>query len=306
MNKTTTNKLKIAHWNANGLRNKIEQLKNFIYEHNIDIMLINETKFTSRNNCNIQGYKTLRADRISTGTKNPGGGIAIFVKNGIPSSEITYNKNSNDFQVIGVKIKKLTVYSVYVKNNSLDTSVLDDLFKSNIKVIVAGDFNARHQIWNCNKSNVNGTSLKNYIKNRDYSLLYPDQHTFYPSNHRNKPSTLDLALIKNTSNVKIEVVNDLDSDHLPIIIDLNAKIKLNKPKTFYNYAKADWKKFRNYLTENHNMNTKLSEKREIDKAINNLINNIQQACKIAIPVVTCKPNADVLNSEIKMLIKIKK
>ncbi|KAH0546720.1 hypothetical protein KQX54_014177 [Cotesia glomerata] len=41
--------LTLGHWNANGLTEKWTELKNFIFTHNIDVMLVNETKLTKRN-----------------------------------------------------------------------------------------------------------------------------------------------------------------------------------------------------------------------------------------------------------------
>ena len=41
-------KYKIAIWNANGLQQHAKELKTFIYEQNIDIMMISETHFTDK------------------------------------------------------------------------------------------------------------------------------------------------------------------------------------------------------------------------------------------------------------------
>lgn len=42
------NKLQLALWNANGLTQHLEELKVFILNRNIDVMLISETHFTAR------------------------------------------------------------------------------------------------------------------------------------------------------------------------------------------------------------------------------------------------------------------
>ena len=66
-------------------------------------MLVNETNYTSKNKCSVQGYKVFREDRIPKSNANPGGGISIFVKSDLPSVEKKYQKSSNELQVIGVK-----------------------------------------------------------------------------------------------------------------------------------------------------------------------------------------------------------
>lgn len=177
--------------------------------------------------------------------------------------------------------------------------------KSNAKVIVAGDMNAKHPYWNCYQSNNNGRALKKYIDNKDYLLLYRDRPTFYPSNTKNRPSTIDLAIAKNIGNIKIDVLNELDSDHLPILIDLNAKIKTQKQREFLNYARADWSRFRNYVNNNFRMITQLKSTADINKAVDSLTKVIQEACKISIPKIKNKINTDVLDEDTITLIKIR-
>lgn len=41
--------LKICHWNANGLRDKLGEMKDFMLQHKIDVMLVNETNYTNKN-----------------------------------------------------------------------------------------------------------------------------------------------------------------------------------------------------------------------------------------------------------------
>ena len=48
-------KILIAHWNANGLRGNIREVMNFLDTHEIDILLVNETKLTEKIKCKIPG-----------------------------------------------------------------------------------------------------------------------------------------------------------------------------------------------------------------------------------------------------------
>lgn len=50
--------LKIAIWNANRLSNHIQELKHFVNDNEIDIMMISETHFTSKSYVSIPGYFT--------------------------------------------------------------------------------------------------------------------------------------------------------------------------------------------------------------------------------------------------------
>ena len=87
-NKPTTRKLKIAHRNANGLRNKLSEHEEFILQDDIDVILVNETKLTIKNNCKVPGYMHLRKEREQKGRSNPGGGVMILIKELIKCSEL--------------------------------------------------------------------------------------------------------------------------------------------------------------------------------------------------------------------------
>uniref|UniRef100_A0A6M2DYL3 Putative rna-directed dna polymerase from mobile element jockey n=1 Tax=Xenopsylla cheopis TaxID=163159 RepID=A0A6M2DYL3_XENCH len=109
-------------------------------------------------------------------------------------------------------------------------------------VILAGDLNARHPVW---QTKYNYTTLA---------------HTHFPDNPLQMPSTIDLVI---TRNVQIKnapyTVTSTNSDHNPVIITIMHNNSLNITplnRLFYNYKNANWKDFRNHL----NINTKLDIK----------------------------------------------
>lgn len=67
-------KLIICSWNTDGLRNKIGELIVFLNKYNIDILLINETRYNETLKLKIKNYKTIRIDKDSTAS-----GITIFI-----------------------------------------------------------------------------------------------------------------------------------------------------------------------------------------------------------------------------------
>jgi exonuclease III len=72
--------LLIAPWNANGLQNHKDELKLFLNQTQINVMLISETHFTSKSHFSIAGYNIFLAN-------HPGdkahGGTAILIKSQI-------------------------------------------------------------------------------------------------------------------------------------------------------------------------------------------------------------------------------
>ena len=69
--------MRIAQWNANSLQQHKEEVKLFLNQNQIDILLISETHFTPRNHFTIPGYD-LCYNNQPDGTAH--GGTAILIK----------------------------------------------------------------------------------------------------------------------------------------------------------------------------------------------------------------------------------
>lgn len=80
--------IKICTWNANGIRHKTCELIEFLNRYKIDIMLVNETKLSTKDRFKIKNYSCERYSR-----DNAAGGVMILVKNNIPY-KITKTKHS--------------------------------------------------------------------------------------------------------------------------------------------------------------------------------------------------------------------
>lgn len=77
--------LRIAIWNANGLANHSQEVKYFLCDQSIDMMLISETHFTNKSYMKIPKYTIYD-------TKHPNGsgygGTAVIIKNSIKHHEL--------------------------------------------------------------------------------------------------------------------------------------------------------------------------------------------------------------------------
>ena len=71
---------KLAFWNANGLQQHLLELKSFIADKNLDIVLISETHFTEKSYVRILHYKIYHTNHPA-GTAR--GGSAIIVRESI-------------------------------------------------------------------------------------------------------------------------------------------------------------------------------------------------------------------------------
>ncbi|GFS15509.1 hypothetical protein ElyMa_004934500 [Elysia marginata] len=91
--------LKILQWNAEGVANKKDALRNRLYEHKIDIACIQETHLTDKIRFPIRRYQCKRIDRAE-GRK---GGVIILVRNDIQAVEFTKDTNGNA-EINGIRI----------------------------------------------------------------------------------------------------------------------------------------------------------------------------------------------------------
>ncbi|GFS49257.1 probable RNA-directed DNA polymerase from transposon X-element [Trichonephila clavipes] len=146
------------------------------------------------------------------------------------------------------------------------------------KLIIAGDLNAAHKTWNNTRSNNFGFRLKRIIQN------YPNARIVAPYtpthiNSRSRPgvrgSIIDLVVFKNTPfNYDIRVIDNLCSDHLPVILTL-----YTNSDTMKNPAQlsTNWENFR-FLLKNKPLPIPASPSNEhLDVAIGQLGENISEA-----------------------------
>jgi retron-type reverse transcriptase len=213
--------LQIAFFNANGLRGSRNELETFADDHDLDLILVGETKLQAGvADPKIRGFVLYRSDR----DRGPGGGTAIYVRNATPHYQITLPVLQN-LEATAVRIETvngpLTIISCYhpprllLRENDI-TEILD----TGTSVIAAGDFNAKHQAWGSRVANRNGRILYELADAIDLLVEAPPEPTYYsPQGHR--ADTLDIALLKNVPlQTRLHVVNALDSDHLPVLMHI--------------------------------------------------------------------------------------
>jgi len=79
-NSYTNNSLSIILFNANGLKNHVNQLPSALFDKRIDIALISETHFTLHAYISIPGYSLIKFNHPD-GTAH--GGTAILIKSNL-------------------------------------------------------------------------------------------------------------------------------------------------------------------------------------------------------------------------------
>ena len=112
--KIKTDTLKIAAWSSNGLQQRALETKTFLYNNNIDILLVTETHFTPKSYMKISYYIVYDTKHLSGKAH---GGIAVIIRNDIKyhlhsqvskeytqATTVTVQTSSNYFQLSAVYV----------------------------------------------------------------------------------------------------------------------------------------------------------------------------------------------------------
>lgn len=77
--------LNVAYYNCNSLAAQKCELEHFLFQRNIDVLLLNETFLKPSHRFRLANYKSFRSDRIS----GRGGGTAILIKTSLKCDAIS-------------------------------------------------------------------------------------------------------------------------------------------------------------------------------------------------------------------------
>lgn len=327
LNNKEQSRLKVIAINVNSIitNARRQSLANTLKKLKPDIALISETKLNNRHHFTLADYSIVRNDRET----DSGGGTALLIKNNIKFSIIAIKNKLKILEVSIIQIKlqknkKLFIISAYAPRES-NRNFIDDLDivfnelklqDTNSWYVLAGDLNARHPLWS-DTSNHRGIYLSNWIEENEFTyrncLYGPEKPTFPRSK-----AFLDLAIcdsrldITNLKEDKLKVF-PFDSDHrgITFTIELPNELKIiieNSKEHEFNFAKADWEAFQEFLKENAvpiPNNNNLTNN-EIDSHLTDFNTLIQQAIKHAVPRYKKKDSfKKYTNPRINKLQKIK-
>ena len=282
--------VKIAFWNANSIRDKKSELEIFIAQHNIDILLLSETKLCPFDRFAISNYTCIRTDApLPPRGSHRCGGTAVIIKRSLKYEPLPIVFN-NRLETTAIKLcvgrsSFVKIASVYARpTQNPTTSDLDNIFDSDIPTIAAGDFNAKHVSWD-RKTCRMGKLIFNYAKDKGVKIITPSSPTHFGSNH--DPTTIDFALANKLNySYNIYSVSALSSDHDPVILELASAVPLeNYPLRKHT---VNWESYHHHTYHNITYPSRLTTHSQINEAIHTY--NIQ--LKTAINAATIHSPAD--------------
>lgn len=306
------NAIKIICWNARGIRNKKDELLNFLESHEIDICLLTETWLNNTIEMKFKDYYCYRCDRQN----GRGGGVAICIKKTIKHEPIP-PQNTTLIENVGIKLfvnnEVVNIFSCYFPGGAAGRDPSrKHLFATDLrkltrfgKYILGGDWNCRHSYWGCRRSNTWGNILYDKLRADETQIMFPTDSTYVPADHRRQPSTLDFFLTSIPQHLTtVRVINDLGSDHLPICSSLNLQHE-TCDNLYYNFSIANWKRYGNSIQRNIPTveTTIISNTEQIDDMITIFTNVINTAISDSVPKCRPKPTKTPLPNYIKVLIQ---
>ncbi|GFT55959.1 nucleic-acid-binding protein from transposon X-element [Trichonephila clavipes] len=231
-----------------------------------------ETHLGPADSFKLPNYICHRSDRLS----HRGGGTAIFVRNSLRHHVVSFNTSTFENTTVRIELGNnthLTLSCIYKPpRNHINTSELDAILNASPKVMLFGDFNAHHPCWNPGRPNTHGNTLYNWASTHALEIMAPTAPTYYAA--RGTCSILDIAFAKNLILEDINSVNDLSSDHNPVLIDLALNNSL--PKNLRTLKSTNWIKFQE-IVFNSIPGNPIIDTNNIDNAINNFTGMITSA-----------------------------
>jgi hypothetical protein len=229
--------LRILQWNADGIRSGLSELEERLQQMEIDVAVIQETKLR-RNNATpkFEGYATIRHDRAN---EKQGGGLLSLVKNDL-SYEAKPEWNSeaqgtewSRFRVRVGRQRWITITNVYIPPNRSGES--DDLQLEQLTVsrdaFCAGDFNGHSPMWDAiQPEDARGALIADWMADND--LICCNELTPTRTNRSTgNGSSPDIFIAPACWADALEwcTLEDMGSDHLPILIVATCDVSVSRP-----------------------------------------------------------------------------
>ena len=318
MNSTTSPTIRI--WQQNINKSLISQLHllNVASPDNFDIILLQEPWFShTKNTRSSHCWWVLYPNTHYADTTKPLRSI-IFINTNIPTnSYVQIQFNSPDVTGVQITFDLQTVLIINVYNDCKNNDAIDEVstflsqkFPSeqvpcNMHIILAGDFNRHHSLWE-DERNAHLTSseaalcpLLEIVDTFDLRMALPPRiptlqalstgNWTRPDNVWCTNHTTDL-FTKCDTNPGLRGPN---TDHLPILSSLDVPLPRNPPRTHPNFRATDWKESNDQLhtlLSDHPAPTTLKTAQQFCTALNAVNTSIKTAIEVTVPIPKAIPH----------------
>ena len=271
--------LKILQWNCCGIQNKLTELTSFVNEHNIKIIVLQETKLTNKSKTpEIPNFVLVRKDR----KRDTGGGLAIFIHSSIIFQEYDPFPDNQYIESQAIKIGDIILANIYIPPASScpgPPPVITPYLLQEDSLIL-GDFNSHDSLWHSPIFDSRGRDIAEEINNSNHGVLNEESFTRIPTNGQPTSPDISLASLSLLPYTKWETMINLSSDHVPIIISISTSLKTNRchKRTYVNFKKADWNRFQSETEDDFSNLPEPTNIHKSEKVFRKIINNASKRC----------------------------
>ncbi|KAL1448470.1 hypothetical protein WDU94_013986, partial [Cyamophila willieti] len=245
--------IRIGILNIEGISQaKCEFLSRIITEHEIDIVLLQETHTENEEQLNSRGRIT-NFDLIGA-TYHKHYGVATYVRSDIQDVSLHHISDIDDIYTVTVKVGETLICNVYKPPSTpWPSHVLETLPHPAVYI---GDFNSHHETWKYDESDQNGEDLVLWAELQNLNLIFDakDYGTFHSAAWK-KDYNPDLCFVSTGPNdqplatTRLVIPNFPRSQHRPVILEIGISIPIistvHKPR--WNFRKAKWDVFQQHL-----------------------------------------------------------
>ncbi|GFS58605.1 putative RNA-directed DNA polymerase from transposon X-element [Nephila pilipes] len=153
---------------------------------------------------------------------------------------------------------------------------LQKIFRDRNNCLLLGDFNAKHNTWNNRHQiqNQAGREIHKFAQTYGLEIIAPTEPTRIPVRRNKRPSTIDFCIAKGLANTSVTVVEELSSDHHPLLFNIYPD-NLSPPRNNF-YKFTNWEKFQEILHHSIDGNPIISTPEDLDTAAANFTETIQR------------------------------
>ena len=267
-------------FNCNGIKNKQTELAKWLDDENILIAALQETKLTSSSpDISIPNFSMVRKDR----GRNKGGGLAFLIHDTVQYTVMADSTVDPHLEHLAIKVNNLVIVNVYIPPASscaagYTPSLLNILPQSD--ALILGDMNAHDPLWFSSIQDPRGERFAEEIGNSNFGVLNEDTPTRLPPNGQPTSPDISLASMSIIPYTRWETMTAMNSDHLPIIINIKSDIKpeLSENRKFINFRKADWQSFKESTEKEFAKLRPPANVYKAEKAFRAIINKAARKC----------------------------
>ena len=289
------NELRILQNNLHKSQPRTHSILNHPDTKQYAILLLQEQYWSSYTNSSLRHHSWTLYESTTTNNERPR--AAIYTNNDlISAAQITQiNIPLSDVTAIEITTKDPQPTLIINVYKPCDENIIPELHdhlrtrlaeRNYTTIIIAGDFNLHHLLWNPNnytRQDEEAERLVEMMMELELDLLIPAGTATYP----NAGTAIDLVWGNNEAKkriIKCQIAaeNDHTSDHLPIETIIATQTETPQHLPAYNYSKTNWKVLNNELRINLSELPTASERITTHAEVDNYAKRLIEAIKKAI------------------------